>query len=390
MTNKSIQAVNKYFYPVAAGQTNMRETYSKLAANGWNIFIHATRDLFSEKNYLPERERVQGIEVIRYRSYGYAYFPRLNFRDEGIIRIHNFHFVPNFPILMYCFFLKLLKRKRFTLIFTPHGGFTPDWSIFPKWQVIIKRPIHYIAVFFVHGAVDGIIAVSGWEKEQMIQKGINPDLIKVVRNGIQKEAYEDIEAKASKKIKKLVQELGQYIIQVGRIHPIKNQEVVIKALPLLPVNIKFAVIGPFEDDEYLRKLKDLIKKLKLQDRVIFLGTIIGHDKYYLMKHAQMMVHMAKLEALCNAVHEGMSQGCICLVSKDTSLTELIKDGINGYYANPYNHQDVAEKINFVLKNSKKANVRSIKQTNVEITRDRSWDNTTRQLEEYLLGQLNRP
>lgn len=389
MTNKSIQAVNRHFYPViAGGEINTLETYSTLAADGWNIYMHATRDSLSEKNvFSKERERIRGIEVIRYRSYGDAYFPRLDFRDSGVIRIHTFILVPSFIILVQCFFLKLLGRKKFTLVLTPHSSFTPDWSIFPKWQVVIKRPVHYIAVFFINRTVDGIVAVSEWEKEQMVQKGIKPNLIRVIYNGIEKEGYEDIEAKASEKIKRLVRELGQYIIQVARIHPLKNQEVIIKTLPLLPANIKLAVVGPFDDSGYFRKLKSLTKELEFQDRVIFLGTITGHDKYYLMKHAQMMVHMASLEALGNAVHEGMGQGCVCIVSKNTGLEELIEDGVNGYHADLYDHRDVAEKINFVLENQQNTNIQSIKQNNIKVTRNRSWENTAHQLEEYFLQLL---
>lgn len=376
---------------MAAGQTNMRETYSRLARSGWNVSVHATRDSFSEKDCFLEKEIVQGIKVMRYRSYGYGYgfLPKLNFRDNGIIRIHNFHLLPNFSILMYCFLLKLLKRKSFILIFTPHGGFTPDWSIFPKWQVVIKRSIHYIATFFIKSTVDGIIAVSDCEKKQIIQRGIKPELIKVIYNGIEKEAYEDIEIETNKKTKELVENLGQYIIQVGTVCPRKNQEVVIKALPFLSADIKFAVVGPFEDDEYFRRLQDLIEKSKLQNRVIFVGIMTGYDKYYLMRYAQVIVHMAKDEIYGNVVHEGMSQGCICVVSKDTAVTEFIKEGINGYHADPYDHRDVAGKLNFVLENQRKANVRSIKRNNVKVTRDHSWDNTACQLEEYLLKQLNR-
>jgi glycosyltransferase involved in cell wall biosynthesis len=295
--------------------------------------------------------------------------------------------VPSFIILIQCFFLKLLGKKKFTLVLTPHGSFTSDWSIFPKWQVFIKRPFHYIAVFFINRTVDGIIAVSEWEKGQMVQKGIKSDLLRVIYNGIEKKGYEDVEAKASEKTKKLVKELGQYIIQVGTIQPRKNQEVVIKTLPLLPAEVKFAIVGPFENSEYFEKLQRLIEELGLQGRVVFLGTITGHNKYYLMRHAHLMVHMSRHEALCNAVHEGMSQGCICIVSKDTALTDLIKEGINGYHADPYDHRDVAEKINFVLKNLRNANTQSIKRENIKVTRNHSWENTARQLEEYFLQLL---
>ena len=54
MASKSIQAVNRHFYPVVAGVSiNTLETYSTLAADGWNVYMHAIRDSLSEKKCFP-------------------------------------------------------------------------------------------------------------------------------------------------------------------------------------------------------------------------------------------------------------------------------------------------------------------------------------------------
>jgi ribose 5-phosphate isomerase RpiB len=61
-------------------------------------------------------------------------------------------------------------------------------------------------------ACDGVRAVSEWEKNEMIIHLLNKKKINVITNGIEDEAYEDVEKKASPKIKKQVAEYGRYLI----------------------------------------------------------------------------------------------------------------------------------------------------------------------------------
>jgi glycosyltransferase involved in cell wall biosynthesis len=126
---------------------------------------------------------------------------------------------------------------------------------------------------------------------------------------------------------------------------------VIRALALLPKDVNYVIAGPVQDnDEYLGKLKSLIKELGLEKRVYFIGVVKGVDKYYLIKKAQMMVHMALWESYCNVVHEGLSQGKVCIVADNTALPLLIKNDVNGYCVETTDHEELAKKINYVLEN----------------------------------------
>ena len=196
----------------------------------------------------------------------------------------------------------------------------------------------------------------------MVKRGIKSKLVVVIDNGIEDDAFENIEAKASPEIKERVKSFGKYIIQVGRVYPIKNYETVIRALGLLPGKLKFVIVGPVASDSYKKKLEELAKSLKLGKRVVFAGVIRGSDKYYIMRKAQMMVHMAIWESFCNVVHEGLSQGLICVVADNTALPYLIKDGINGYCVETHDYKKVAEKIEFVMKNKKTELIKEMEET----------------------------
>lgn len=387
---KRIDVVEKYFYPVTGGiEVNMLETYSVLAEQGWEVVAHTSTDSLDQKNIYPSTETVRGILVKRQQYGMFGYWPEIDFSAADIVALHNFNILPHFALMFYSLLRKWIGRKSYALMLTPHGGFNPEWSVFPKFQRALKRFLHYgPGTWLVNHTIDGVRAVSNWEKEEMIKKGIRPELIEVIDNGIEDEAYVDVDSKASSKIKKDVADYGRYIVQVGRIYPIKNYETTIRALALLPSDIKYVIAGQVERNafpEYMAQLRRLIAELHLEERVLFIGVVRGVDKYYLIRKAQVMVHMALWESFCNVVHEGLSQGLVCIVANNTALPYLIKDGVNGYCVETKNYRAVAEKIQYVLDNSNKPEIVAMKDRNRVYGLENSWRNVAERMSVFYRG-----
>ncbi len=389
-----IDVVEKYFYPVTAGiEVNIAETYSVLVKQGFDVTIHTSKDTLAEKNILPDTDLIKGIVVKRYpfRSDNFGYFPKIDWQNTDLVCLHNFN-VFYFWILLYCFFLKITGQKKFGLVITPHGGFNPEWSIFNRPTAGIKALYHYVVgTFLINSVVDAMRAVSEWERKEIIKKGVRADKVLTISNGIEDEAYMDVEKLASVDIKEKVESWGRYVVQVGRVYPIKNCETTIRALALTPRDLKFVVVGPIQTDEenknYKPELDKLILELGLEGRVIFTGVIRGIDKFYLIKHAQMMTHMAIWESFCNVVHEGLSQGLICLVANNTALPLLIKDGVNGYCIGTYNYAALAEKINFVLENKDSEFFQEMSQRNKIVGSETRWSNVAEKMQKLYLSLI---
>lgn len=373
--SKKLVAIVKYFYPVAAGiETNMLETYSVLAKKGWNITIFTTKDTLTEKNILKDFGIVRNLKIKRL---SYLKFALLQFKwnEADLICLHNFDLFPQMFILVSSFVKKTLGKKDYKLFVTPHGGFTPEWTMFNPVSVVIKKTIHYtLGTILINKVVDGVRAVSLWEKKEIVARGVKADKVSVISNGVEDEAYLDVENLASQGIKEKVRVYGKYLIQIGRIYPIKNYETTIRALTLIPGKVNFIIAGPISDNNYLEKLIKLAKDLDLENRVFFAGVIRGVDKYYLIKNAQIMVHMAIWESFCNVVHEGMSQGLPCIVANNTALPFLIKDGKNGFCVGTKDYKALAEKVNFILKNKNTPKIKKISQTNRKFGLQESWQN----------------
>lgn len=384
---KKIDVIVKYFYPIAAGiETNVLETYSILAMKGWDVTIHTSRDTYLEKDILPKEEIIRGLKVKRYSYHWYSFLPQVGWDGEGLVCLHNFNVVPHFFIMAYSLMRKVLGKKKYALVLTPHGGFNPEWSIFSKPVAFVKKLYHYtLGTLLINLVVDKMRAVSEWERQEIVKKGVHSNKVVTISNGLESVAYMDIDKLASAYIKKKVKSFGRYIIQIGRIYSIKNYETTIKALVRVPNDLKYIIVGPVQDDDgYFKSLKNLIKKLKLGKRVIFMGVIRGIDKYYLIKYAQMMVHMAKWESFCNVVHEGMSQGLPCIVADNTALPLLIKDKVNGFCVETYNDKTVSEKINYILENYDSPEIQKIRERNRKFGLEESWTNVALKMDKLYL------
>jgi glycosyltransferase involved in cell wall biosynthesis len=386
-----VEVITKYFYPVTAGiETNIKETYKFLAEKGWNITIHTSKDIYTQKNALDDEDMVNGLHVKRYPFLTFGYWPKIDWSHTDVVCLHNFDIFPHFQLLLHAFLLKIMGKKKFALILTPHGGYNPTWDIYSPLQKFIKQTYNkFLGTPLINAVVDDVRAVSAWEKKEMIKMGIKPSLISVISNGIENEAYEDIDKKASAKIKKTVKSFGSYILQIGRIYEIKNYETTIKALPYIPKNINFVIVGPMVEESYKKSLIALAKKLGVEKRLIFAGTFHGVDKYYVIKHAQLMVHMAIWESFCNVVHEGMSQGLVCVVANNTALPLLIKDGVNGYLVDTFDSETLQKKVNYILDHMNSKEITAMKKKNIDFGLKDSWESTARKMETLYTTSLSK-
>lgn len=380
---KRLDVVVKYFYPVVAGiETNIMNVYKYLQEQGWDVHIHTSIDTPEIKGALPKKETVSGLAVSRYPWRWYGFIPNGLWSDADAVCLHNFNVFPHFFILCRAFFRRIIGKTKPKIFLIPHGGFTPGWETFPPIIRIIKKFYHKtVGAFLINHAVDALRSVSEWESREMIRYGVRADLVATIPNGLEDEAYrDDIDRLASDTIKQTIGAFSPYIVQIGRIHPIKNQLTAIKALARLPKNVRYLIAGPVTDPEYKKFLDKTIEQSGLKDRVHFIGVISGIDKYCLLKNSLANVHMAIWESYCNAVHESMSQGCVCIVSKDTALEELIKDGINGFCVESYDDKAVAEKIQLVLDNAESENIKQIRKNNQAFTQGHSWTEIAKQVE----------
>jgi glycosyltransferase involved in cell wall biosynthesis len=143
------------------------------------------------------------------------------------------------------------------------------------------------------------------------------------------------------------------ILSVGRILPHKGIDVLVRALHLLPPNVKLLVVGSICDFDYFHYLIRLSQKCR--NRIVFLGEI--HEKklpqfYNLCDvFVQPSVrfdykgrYYSCPELLALTKLEAMACGKPVVVSDVGGLPELVNNGGNGYIVKSGDEKELAQRI----------------------------------------------
>ena len=195
------------------------------------------------------------------------------------------------------------------------------------------------------GLADNVIAVSNSIKNEWQDFLLNISKnkqITVINNGIDLYPYV--------KIKRV----DNQIFFVGRLISIKGLEVLIESIALLIdqyPNIKLYIAGT-GTVEYTNLLKNLVKKLNLNDKVFFLGNISEERKYKLYRESSFCVFpsFAK-EGVLTTMLEASTQYCPIITTNSCGMVDFIINDKYGLLAKPRNKVSLAKKIELFLTDS---------------------------------------
>lgn len=397
-SNKKIRILAGLFYPSVGGpQFNNYQLYSRLSKLGWEVQVSTHKKALEEKKSLRPVENIGKLQIYRFGKLSYGYLPyilKLGYLQPGIIVLHDWISAPNVFVCINVLLLKLFGLKKFKLIFTLHGFYNMrrlnPRSLKDRIENFVELKFAIPVLNFI---ADAVRVVVENDARLLRAHGLSRPPIYAVGNGLEAIAWEDeVETKVSDDFKKKVSELGSYYIQLGRIDRIKNIEAGVRALTDLPTNIRFVVTSPLDaaDEDYLTFLKKLILDLDLETRVVFFGPVFSHEKYYILKKAITVIQPSYAEAFGTVVLEGMSQGLIPIIAKNTGLSELVEDGQNGFHINSDKPQELADKIHFIYTNAKSEDVQHISERSKQVSKKYTWEAVVGKIDELYSKTLSAP
>ncbi len=166
----------------------------------------------------------------------------------------------------------------------------------------------------------GLLAVSEAMKADMVALGMAADRISVHYTGIDMARFRilpDVRAARSG---------PPMLLTVGALIPRKGQDLVIRALPLLP-GVHYQLAGSGEAEASYRALAD---ELGVAERVHFLGPVANADLPALYNAADAFVLPSVSEGLANAWVEALACGTPIVVSAAGGAAELVRSEKAGY------------------------------------------------------------
>ena len=115
------------------------------------------------------------------------------------------------------------------------------------------------------------VAVTSVESKVMARAGVSPDRIEVVGNGMVIDPNAALPERGAFRAKMGISEKAPLIVSVGRVHPMKGFDLMIRALPNIPDSTQYVVVGPH--DGAAESLQTLAKELGIEDRFRMTGPL---------------------------------------------------------------------------------------------------------------------
>jgi len=119
------------------------------------------------------------------------------------------------------------------------------------------------------------------------------------------------------------------LLFLSRIHPKKGLDILLKSLPLLKFEFHLNIAGD-GDSAYINSLKQLAKNLGIENKITWLGSVYGNDKFELYANSDFMILPSHDENFANNVLETLLVGTPVIVTENVGLATFVYQNNLGY------------------------------------------------------------
>jgi len=254
---------------------------------------------------------------------------------------------------------RLLRKK---VVVHLHGG------CFATFYRSVSAPTRSLIRYCVGRSVRAI--VLGTSLENMFEGIVPPERIRVIPNGIP-DYFRDTQQRPNNGHRRTVLFLSTLMREKGVLD-------VLRALPtianLVP-DVRAVFAGEWYRAEDERAAQEMVRELKLESHVEFLGPVVPPRKHEVLRGAQVFVMPSKNEGQPFAILEAMSAGLPVVSTNVGCIPETVVNDVNGFIVNPGNGEELARRVASLL-------------SDAELRRRMGEASRTRYLERYSLDRFS--
>ncbi len=296
---------------------------SGLVVRGHHVTVCAT-DACDERSRVPAGERQADGVALRifpnlWNGAAFRWQAFLPLGMAGWLQRHaagfdvaHLHACRNLPT---AFAARRLHRAGVPYAFSPHGT-APliERRRAIKW--IFDRTIG-------RGALDHalrVVAVSDAEQRDLIRLGIAESRIRVVENPL---GMGELEAPARGAFRRRARLTGSPLVAyLGQLSPRKHIDQLVHAFAALDLpNAGLVIAGP--DRGCLAELRALVRRLGLEERTRFFGTLVGRERLEMLRDADVVAYPGAHEVFGLVLVESLGCGTPVVVADDSGARDLI-------------------------------------------------------------------
>jgi glycosyltransferase involved in cell wall biosynthesis len=378
-----ILQVIPYFVPAWAygGPVPVAYQISKeLVKRGHEVVVYTTDTLDQKARQKTGYLETEGIKIYYFRNISNSLAWKRFFLSPGImpriskeiktfdvIHLHEFRTFHNIAVHHYA------KKYSIPYVLHAHGSVA---TYFQKGT--LKRIFDRLWGYKILRDATKVIAVTPMEAEQYKSMGVSERRIEIVPNGIDLAEFDDLPQRGGFRKKYDLDYNQKMILYLGRIHKIKGLDVLAKAFADLSKelnNVKLVIAGP--DDGYLPALKQLIKKLQIEEKVLLPGPLYGEEKLKAYVDADVYVLPSIYETFPVGVLESCACGTPVIVTDRCGIADVI-DGQAGLVV-PYDKDQLSSAILRMI-GDEKARCEFAKRGKSLVGEQFTWEKIAKQLE----------
>lgn len=344
--------IDAWFPFMGGGQINAWEISKILAQGGIKI------DIITRNNGKYQEIKVKNLQVIQ--------LGKVSTVEDNISKILFalnslfFLFKNNYDLVhAHAFFPGIIARlamvfKGTPAVFTVHGT-SINTNLNSKLSRIIEK---FILTQILYSAQ---ITVS---RDFLKIKNTNKN-IAYVPNGVEFQRFEKINIRKKNE---------PTIICVGRLHPQKNLNTLIKSIVEVKKeipNINLLIVGEGPEEAKLRRM---VKDLGLSKNIKFLGQVTGNSLIKHYKSSTIFLQPSIYEGQSLALLEAWASKLPVIVSRTGDNEYLVKEGTNGYFIKDLNDpSSIADSIKKAFSNK---NINKLGQNGHALVKSSfSWEKT---------------
>ena len=187
-------------------------------------------------------------------------------------------------------------------------------------------------------------------KDQILEFGVSKNRIEIINFGIDTEQFSPVSTNF-KLTKKMKIKNGFTIISMRNFEPVYDLRTLILAMPEVLSHypeVNFLLIGKGSQE---KELKDLVRALKIENSVFFLGFVSNEDLPKFLNSSDIYISTSLSDAgIAASTAEAMACGVPVIVTDTGENREWIKNGETGYLIPPSDPLKLAQVIqNMILK-----------------------------------------
>lgn len=344
--------------PLAGGaEIYFQEIFKRIVKQG-----HSVTQLAVQFDNAPEQEIIDGIKIIRIgtkNTFNFAVLrelPHLLEQDNYDLVIDDLNKIPFYspwltkkPVL--ALLMHLFRKSIFSEVAFPFASYVYLTESLIPW--CYKN--------------NNFAVLSPSTKQDIINMGLKQEKIVVIPPGVDLEFFRpDFTKKES-----------GLIIHIGRLKKYKSVDHLLLATQHLSQkrkDFKVVIIGDGDD---LPRLKDLAKKLAVENYVTFTGYISEQDKLNYYQKATALVENSIKEGWGMIVIEANACGTPVVCARSPGLRDAVLDGKTGFLYDYGSIEQLTEKIEMLLDN-KNLN-KQMGEAGIEWAKKYSWDNAAQEM-----------